>query len=70
MTTTTQRSDLDKLVNSLPGNSLDEAKNLLRFLSEEPDELPEEEASLVREAKEDFETGRWGRWEDIRRSDV
>jgi hypothetical protein len=70
MTTTTQRSDLHKLVDSLPDDSLDEAKSLLRLLSEEPDELLEEEASLVQDAKEDFETGRWVKWEDIRRTDV
>ena len=67
---TTTREEVHRLVDSLPEEGLDEARDFLRVLLEEPAELSEEDWEEVRKGEGEFKRGEWVRWEDVRRADV
>ena len=66
----TTREQLDRLLDSLTKDYLDEVHTFVKVLLGEPDELSEDEEQEIEEVEKEIERGEWVSWDDIKRTDV
>jgi len=68
--TTVQRDELYRLVDSVHEDNLEEARRILLVLSEDPEELTDEELANLDLGLEEIRRGETVPWEDVKRTDV
>ena len=64
------REELSQLLATLPEKDLNQVRDFVKVLLQEPEDLTEDEWREVNKGKEEFRRGEWVRWEDVRRTDV